>query len=108
MTKKLDPSEMPGWPAALNQRLAAAYCGISVDVFVEKCPVKPIAITNSASGYRYLRHRLDEWLNSMDSPQAPKRIGMSRASITAMPPRSSRSRASRPPVSRRIGAPSCW
>ena len=76
MTKKLDPSEMPGWPAALNQRLAAAYCGISVDVFVEKCPVKPIAITNSASGYRYLRHRLDEWLNSMDSPQSPKRVGM--------------------------------
>ena len=60
----------------MTQQMAAAYCGVSVDIFVEKCPVTPIAITQSSAGARYLRHRLDEWLNSLDSPQAPIRIGM--------------------------------
>ena len=76
MTKGLTPSEMPGWPAAMNQQMAAAYCGLSVDIFVEKCPVNPIAITESRAGKRYLKQRLDEWLNSLDSPATPKRGGM--------------------------------
>ncbi|HWU60837.1 MAG TPA: hypothetical protein VN112_02310 [Ensifer sp.] len=57
---------LPYWPAALNQRMAAAYCGLSVDLFKKLCPVKPIAFTNSSWGERYLRQRLDEWLISLD------------------------------------------
>lgn len=60
------PERLPYWPAALNKKLAAAYCGLSVDLFKEVCPVKPIAFTGSAWGNRYLRQRLDEWLLSLD------------------------------------------
>jgi hypothetical protein len=55
---------------------------------------------------------------SMPIAAAPKRIGISSASMTAMPPRSSeRNRASglgtdqrlrRPRLSRRTGTPPCW
>lgn len=76
MTKGLAPSELPAWPAAMNQQLAAAYCGISVDTFATSCPVKPIVITASKSGKRYLRQRLDEWLLSLDSPAPAQRQGM--------------------------------
>lgn len=60
----------------MNQQMAAAYCGVSVDTFVEACPVKPIAITSSKTGKRYLRTRLDEWLLSLDNPSPPQRQGM--------------------------------
>lgn len=76
MTKVLSPLEMPGWPAAMNQQMAAAYCGVSVDIFVEKCPIKPVAITPSRTGQRYLRQRLDEWLLSLDNPAPAKRQGI--------------------------------
>lgn len=76
MTRKLDTADMPGWPAALTQQLAAAYCGLSVDIFVDKCPVQPIAITSSSAGRRYLRQRLDEWLFSLDNPVPAPRQGM--------------------------------
>jgi hypothetical protein len=48
----------------LNQ--AAAYCGLSVEPFKARCPVKPIALTGSARGHRWLRVKLDEWLVSLD------------------------------------------
>lgn len=57
---------MPYWPAALNKKLAAAYCGISPEIFDKVCPVKPISFTGSTRGHRYLRQRLDEWLVSID------------------------------------------
>ncbi|WP_455918739.1 hypothetical protein [Ensifer canadensis] len=57
---------LPYWPATLNQKMAAAYCGVSVELFKEVCPVKPIAFTASSWGNRYLRQRLDEWLLSLD------------------------------------------
>lgn len=72
---KLKNTALPHWPAAMNQQMAAAYCGLSVDVFTEICPVKPIAITASRSGKRYLRQRLDEWLLSLEQ-EAPKRFGL--------------------------------
>lgn len=72
---KLKADTLPHWPAALNQQMAAAYCGLSVDVFVETCPVKPIAITTSRAGKRYLRQRLDEWLMSLEQ-EKPKRFGL--------------------------------
>lgn len=76
MTKGLAPTELPGWPAAMNQQMAAAYCGLSVDTFIDKCPVVPVVITSSKHGKRYLRARLDEWLMSLDNPSPPKRQGM--------------------------------
>lgn len=57
---------VPFWPAALPLLLAAAYCGLSPEVFKEVCPVKPISFTQSTRGHRYLRQRLDEWLSSLD------------------------------------------
>jgi hypothetical protein len=60
--------------------LAAEYCGLSVDLFKEVCPVKPIEFTQSTRGNRYLRQRLDGWLSSLDpnaqpSPTPKRRIG---------------------------------
>ena len=76
MAQKIPLMELPGWPAALNQQLAAAYCGVSVDTFASVCPVQPIAITKSRHGSRYLRVRLDEWLMSLDGNLPPKRKSM--------------------------------
>lgn len=73
---KLAASSLPDWPAAMNQQLAAAYCGLSVDTFTANCPVKPVVITASKTGKRYLRQRLDEWLLSLDSPRTAQRQGM--------------------------------
>lgn len=58
--------ELPHWPAAMNQKMAAAYCGLSVDLFKQICPVRPLKYTPSAWGHRYLRQRLDEWMASLD------------------------------------------
>ena len=58
--------ELPHWPAALNLKLAAAYCGISPQVFKQVCPVKPVRFTKSVRGDRYLKQRIDEWLLSID------------------------------------------
>lgn len=67
------PAELPYWPAALNQKQAAAYCGLSVDLFKQVCPIRPLKYTQSTWGQRYLRQRLDEWLVSIDpnSKQSP-------------------------------------
>ena len=56
----------PYWPAALPLHQAAAYCGLSTEVFKEVCPVKPIPFTQSTRGHRFLRFKLDEWLLSRD------------------------------------------
>jgi hypothetical protein len=63
------------WPAALRLDQAAAYSGLSVDTFKQVCPVKPIALTASTRGNRYLRNSLDAWLASLDpnQPQSPAR-----------------------------------
>jgi len=70
-------NDAPYWPAALRQDQAAAYCGLSVETFKGICPVKPIAFTQSNRGNRYLRTRLDAWLDNLD----PNREG------TQEPPR---------------------
>ncbi|MCK1618052.1 hypothetical protein IVA96_15645 [Bradyrhizobium sp. 159] len=59
-------SDLPFWPAALRLDQAASYCGLSVDTFKNVCPVKPIELTQSTRGRRYLRVRLDAWLASLD------------------------------------------
>lgn len=70
--------EFPYWPAAMPLNQAAAYCGLSVDTFKEKCPVKPLSFTDSTRGHRYLRQRLDEWLYSLDPNRTlspPRKFG---------------------------------
>lgn len=62
---------LPWPPAALRLDQAAAYCGLSVETFKAKCPVKPIHFTDSSRGDRYLRARLDEWLASLDPNEQP-------------------------------------
>lgn len=76
MVAKLAASDMPTWPAAMTQQMAAAYCGLSVDTFSAACPVFPIVITRAKTGKRYLRVRLDEWLMSLDNPAPAKRQGI--------------------------------
>ncbi|MFM2005160.1 MAG: hypothetical protein RLZZ09_815 [Pseudomonadota bacterium] len=75
MSRGLSLTDLPFWPAAMTQQQAAAYCGLSVDTFKERCPVVPVVITASSHGKRYLRTRLDEWLHSLETP-APRRHGM--------------------------------
>ena len=57
---------VPYWPAAMDLKTSAAYCGICVNTFRLVCPVKPLCFTSSSRGERYLRQRLDEWLLSLD------------------------------------------
>lgn len=54
------------WPAALRLDQAAQYVGLSPDAFKAACPVKPISLTVSTRGNRYLRTSLDAWLSSLD------------------------------------------
>ncbi|TBE49158.1 hypothetical protein ELH06_08270 [Rhizobium ruizarguesonis] len=68
--------DIPYWPAAMDLKSAAAYCGVCVDTFKRVCPVRPLKFTESTRGERYLRQRLDEWLASLDPNKqdaAPKR-----------------------------------
>jgi formate hydrogenlyase subunit 6/NADH:ubiquinone oxidoreductase subunit I len=68
--------DLPYWPAAMDLKSAAAYCGVCVDTFKRVCPVRPLKFTESTRGERYLRQRLDEWLASLDPNKqdaAPKR-----------------------------------
>ena len=65
---------LPYWPAAMNQKMAAAYCGLSVDKFKELCPVRPLKYTQSSWGFRYLRQRLDEWMTSLDPNGTPSSV----------------------------------
>jgi formate hydrogenlyase subunit 6/NADH:ubiquinone oxidoreductase subunit I len=60
----------------MDQKTAAAYCGVCVETFKKVCPVRPLKFTESTRGERYLRQRLDEWLASLDPNKqdaAPKR-----------------------------------
>jgi hypothetical protein len=59
-------STLTVWPASLRLDQAAAYCGLSDDTFKAVCPVKPIELTDSSKGHRWLKVRLDEWLLSID------------------------------------------
>lgn len=68
--------DIPYWPAAMDLKSAAAYCGICVETFKKVCPVKPMKFTESTRGERYLRQSLDAWLASMDPNKqtaAPKK-----------------------------------
>ena len=80
MTIKFEPSELPGWPAAMSQQMAASYCGLSVGTFASVCPVVPISITASKAGQRYLKLRLDEWLLSLDINEPSPNAGIERTS----------------------------
>ena len=67
---------LPYWPAAMDLKTAAAYCGCCPETFKKVCPVKPLRYTESTRGERYLRQRLDEWLVKIDPNKhddAPRR-----------------------------------
>ncbi|QHG70206.1 hypothetical protein [Ensifer adhaerens] len=69
-------SALPYWPAAMDLKTAAAYCGLCADTFKKVCPVKPLQFTQSARGERYLRSSIDDWLAMLDPNKqnaAPKR-----------------------------------
>ncbi|WP_271593266.1 hypothetical protein [Bradyrhizobium sp. CCBAU 65884] len=70
-------AELPYWPAALRLDQAASYCGLSVDTFKKVCPVKPIEFTQSSRGHRWLRLRLDAWLETID-PKDPQTVRVRR------------------------------
>lgn len=57
----------PFWPAAMRLDQAAAYCGLSPEIFKKVCTVKPVPFTQSTRGHRYLRASLDSWLASLDT-----------------------------------------
>lgn len=62
----MNVDHLPYWPAAMDLKTAAAYCGCCPEVFKKVCPVKPLQYTQSTRGERYLRQRIDEWLVSID------------------------------------------
>lgn len=64
-------SDPPYWPAALRLDQAATYCGLSVPTFAAVCPLKPSEFTQSSRGRRWLRARLDVWLDTLD-PNHPR------------------------------------
>ena len=72
-------SALPYWPAAMDLKTAAAYCGVCADTFKKVCPVKPLQFTQSARGERYLRSSIDDWLamldpNKQNAAKSPERI----------------------------------
>lgn len=70
MKKNLSLINYP--PALMSQKTAAAYCDMSVDFFLAHCPVKPIYFTQSTKGSRYLRVRIDEWIEALDPNEPTK------------------------------------
>ncbi len=56
----------------LNQKDAAAYCGMSAAIFNQKCNVKPIAM--GVQFLRYDKRKLDDWIDYLqnDSKQENK------------------------------------
>lgn len=61
---------LPYWPAALDHKMAAAYCGLSESIFTAICPVQPIQFPGRSIEHRYLRHRLDAWLSEIEANKA--------------------------------------
>lgn len=51
---------LPGWPRLMDRRLAAAYCGVSINHFLLHVPVDPVIL-----GTKKLwdRRQIDRWLD---------------------------------------------
>lgn len=52
-------------PRLLNQKTAAAYCGMSVPVFVRACPVDRRRVHPGPRGLRYDTRELDKWIDAL-------------------------------------------
>lgn len=50
-------------PRMLTKDQAAQYCGVSAEVFVGICPVRPAAMGKSVRSLRYDVKLLDTWLD---------------------------------------------
>ena len=54
------------WPRLMQQRTAAAYCDMSVELFLSLKPPPPIPVRRSDGGVpRYDRHAIDAWLDKL-------------------------------------------
>ena len=53
----------------LTQAQAADYCGIGIKAFKAVCPITPTQLRDGL--LRYDRYRLDRWLDSLSTDEAP-------------------------------------
>lgn len=59
-------------PRMLSKEQAAAYCGVSLPVFEQACPVKPVQLLERI--LRYDRFALDQWMNNLDNDSFEKKL----------------------------------
>jgi hypothetical protein len=59
-------------PRMLSKEQAAAYCGVSLPVFEQACPVKPVQLLERI--LRYDRFALDQWMNTLDDASLEKKL----------------------------------
>ncbi len=52
-------------PRLLNQKTAAAYCGMSVAIFVRECKATRRRVHPGLRGLRYDVRDLDKWINGL-------------------------------------------
>jgi hypothetical protein len=64
-------------PRLLTRAQAAAYCQVSDEVFIAKCPISPVKMGESVRLHRWDRQKLDLWLDSLGagSPSLHPRTG---------------------------------
>jgi hypothetical protein len=53
-------------PRLLSLSLAAAYCGVSTEMFLRACPVRSIALGPSARLRRWDLQALDRWIDGFN------------------------------------------
>ncbi len=58
-------------PRLLDRSQAAAYCGISLAVFLRRCPVQPLAMGPGTRLERYDIRDLDDWIDRLGPRGAP-------------------------------------
>lgn len=57
----------------LNERQAAAYCGLAAATFRMLCPVRPVALGEGKRLNRFDVVALDEWIDGLSSDSAASR-----------------------------------
>jgi hypothetical protein len=57
-------------PRLLTREQAAAYCQVSTEIFIARCPVRPVKMGETVRSHRWDIKELDRWLDSL-SGEAP-------------------------------------
>jgi hypothetical protein len=52
-------------PRLLDRSQAAAYCGISLALFMARCPIRPLAMGQGKRLERYDIRDLDDWIDRL-------------------------------------------